>query len=105
MVRILFYMLPSLVFSLFNILTPSAAVVVKVQGEAGLPSGSKRGKIQLKEVKVAAWALANLVLSIATQAAIEEARTSLFGMRSALKVSMKLPMPWEIVKDLSIPVK
>ncbi|KAF9890297.1 hypothetical protein FE257_006212 [Aspergillus nanangensis] len=100
MVRLLFFLLPSLLFFLFDILTPSAAVVVKVQGEAGLPSGSKRGKIRLKDVKVAGWAIVNLVLSIAVQAAIEEARTRLFAMRSALKVSMKLPMPWEIVKDM-----
>ncbi|KAG2415430.1 hypothetical protein HFD88_006621 [Aspergillus terreus] len=100
MVRLLFYLLPSLLFFLFDILTPSAAVVVKAQGEAGLPSGKKRGKIRLKELKVAGWAIANLALSIAAQAAIEEARTRLFGLRSALKVSMRLPLPWEIVKDM-----
>ncbi|EAW07726.1 sterol desaturase family protein [Aspergillus clavatus NRRL 1] len=99
-VRLLFYVLPSLLFFLFDILTPSAAVVIKAHGELGLPAGSKRSKIRAKDLKVAGWALANLTLSIITQAAIEEARTSILGMRSALKVSMKLPMPWEIVKDL-----
>ncbi|OJJ35430.1 hypothetical protein ASPWEDRAFT_509594 [Aspergillus wentii DTO 134E9] len=99
-VRVLFFVLPSLLFFLFDILTPSAAVVLKAQGEAGLPGGSKRGKIRWKEIKVAGWALINLAMGIAIQVAIEQVRTEVFGTKSALKVSMKLPMPWEIVKDL-----
>ena len=99
-VRLLFFLLPSLLFFLFDILTPSAAVVVKAQGEAGLPAGSKRGKVRMKDLKVAGWAMLNIGLSFAAQAAIEDVRTELFGMRSALRVSMKLPMPWEMVKDL-----
>ncbi|KAB8271351.1 hypothetical protein BDV30DRAFT_213601 [Aspergillus minisclerotigenes] len=99
-VRLLFFLLPSLLFFLFDILTPSAAVVVKAQGEAGLPSGSKRGKVRMKDLKVAGWAILNILLGFAAQAAIEEVRTELFGMRSALRVTMKLPMPWEMVKDL-----
>jgi hypothetical protein len=99
-VRLLFYLLPSLLFFLFDILTPSAAVLVKAQGESGLPSGSKRGKIRLKDLKVAGWAVFNLCLGLAAQAVIEEVLTNVFEMRSALRVSMKLPMPWEMVKDL-----
>lgn len=101
-VRLIFYILPSLLFFLFDILTPSAAVVVKAQGETGLPAGSKQGKIRLKEIKVAGWALLNLALGITVQAGIELIRTKLFGLRSALKVSMKLPMPGEMVKDLAL---
>lgn len=41
-----------------------------------------------------------MALGIALQAGVEMVRTKLLGMRSAVKVSMKLPMPWEIVKDL-----
>lgn len=99
-VRLFFYVLPSVLFFLFDTLTPSAAVVIKAHGEIGLPTGSKRSKIREKDFKVAGWALANLALSIAAQAAIEIVRTKVLGMRSALKVSMRLPMPWEIVKDL-----
>lgn len=101
-IRLLFYILPSLLFFLFDILTPSAAVVVKAQGETGLPAGSKQGRVRLKEIKVAMWALFNLALGTALQAAIELLRTSMFGLRSALKVSMKLPMPGEMVKDLAL---
>ncbi|KKK15104.1 hypothetical protein P175DRAFT_0473854 [Aspergillus ochraceoroseus IBT 24754] len=99
-VRLLFYLLPSLVFFLFDILLPSTAVVIKAHGETGLPTGSKRAGIRLREFKVAGWALANLALSLAVQAAIEEIRTRKLGMPSALRVSMRLPMPWDITKDL-----
>ncbi|PKY09012.1 sterol desaturase family [Aspergillus campestris IBT 28561] len=101
-VRLVFYIVPSVLFFLFDILTPSAAVVVKAQGETGLPCGSKRGKIRLRDIKVAGWALLNLVLGFAAQAAVEEVRTQVLGWRSALRVSMRLPMPWDMVKELSM---
>ena len=101
-VRLVFYVVPSVLFFLFDILTPSAAVVVKAQGEMGLPCGSKRGKIRLRDIKVAGWALLNLALGFAAQAAIEELRTKALGWRSALRVSMKLPMPWDMVKELAM---
>lgn len=99
-VRLLFYIIPSLLFFLFDLLTPSAALVLKAQGEIGLPAGSRKGKIRMRELKVAGWALFNLAFGFAVQAGIETVRTKMFGLRSALKVSMSLPMPGEIAKDL-----
>lgn len=101
-VRLLFYVLPSLVFFLFDILTPSAAVAIKAQGETGLPGGKKRGTIRTKELKVAGWALLNVTLSVAAQAAIETLLVKGLGLRSALKASVRLPMPWQVIKDLSM---
>lgn len=100
-VRLLFYVFPSLLFFLFDILIPSLAVVLKAHGEKGLPGGKKRGRIRLKEIKVAGWALLNIVLSIAAQAGIEYFRIRVLGWRRALRVQVKLPMPWEIVTDLA----
>lgn len=100
-VRIVFYALPSLLFFLFDIFTPSAAVVVKAQGENGLPGGKRRRNIRPRELKVAGWALLNLSLGVAAQAAIESALVRGLGFRSALKVSMRLPLPWEMVKDMA----
>ncbi|KAL2006139.1 hypothetical protein VTN00DRAFT_9793 [Thermoascus crustaceus] len=99
-VRGICFLLPSLLFFLFDILTPSAAVVLKAHGETGLPAGSKRGKKMKKQAKVVGWALLNLALSVLVQGAIEYLLTQVFGAKSALRVSIKLPMPWEIVKDL-----
>ncbi|KAJ5832699.1 hypothetical protein N7474_001010 [Penicillium riverlandense] len=101
-VRLLFYVLPSVAFFLFDILTPSAAVVIKAQGETGLPCGKKRGKIRTRELKVAGWALLNVTLSVVAQAAIETLLVKGLGVRSALKASMRLPLPWQMVKDLAM---
>jgi hypothetical protein len=98
-VRVLFYLLPSVLFFLFDVLVPSAAVILKAHGKLGLPAG-KSGKSGLKQAKVAGWAVMNLVLSIAAQGVVEYGLTKMLGMRSALKVSTTLPMPWGITKDL-----
>lgn len=99
-VRVLFFLLPSILFFLFDILTPSAAVIVKAQGEAGLPSGKKKGKIRMRVLKVAAWSLFNVLLGTVLQAVIETLLVQGLAIRSAVKVSMKLPMPWEMGKGL-----
>ncbi|KAJ5351567.1 hypothetical protein N7452_000541 [Penicillium brevicompactum] len=99
-IRVLFYALPSAVMFLFDILTPSAAVVIKAHGSTGLPGGKRRRNIRLREIKVAGWSLLNLTLAIALQWAIETTCVRAFKMRSALKVSLKLPMPYEMVRDL-----
>jgi hypothetical protein len=98
--RLVFYVLPSVLFFLFDVLTPSAAVVVKEHGEAGLPGGRKRFKLRPKEFKIAGWALANLFLGLFTQAAIEWFFTRILRVRSAIKVSVSLPTPWTIMQDI-----
>ncbi|PYI19353.1 sterol desaturase family [Aspergillus violaceofuscus CBS 115571] len=99
-VRLLCYALPSLLFFLFDILTPSAAVLLKTQGEYGLPAGNKRGKIRRKDLKVAVWALFNLVLGVAVQGAIEHTLTSRFRKVSLVRVTLKLPLPWSLVLEI-----
>ncbi|PLB43786.1 sterol desaturase family [Aspergillus steynii IBT 23096] len=101
-VRVIFCFVPSLLFFLFDILTPSAAAVIKVHGEAGLPSGGKRARLRREIFKVAGWSLLNIFLSVAVQAAIEKLRIDGMRMRSAVKVSIKLPMPFEIFKGLLV---
>lgn len=100
--RVLFYALPSIVLFLFDILTPSASILIKAHGATGLPGGGRRRRIRAKELKVAGWALFNLFLGIAVQGALETALVQTLGKRSALKVSLKLPMPFEICRDLSL---
>lgn len=99
-VRVIFYLLPSVLFFLFDVLLPSAAIVLKAQGEVGLPSGSKKRKSGKREFKIAGWAVFNLLLSIGVQWGVEYFLTKGLGVRSALKVSTTLPMPWGIAKDL-----
>lgn len=99
-VRVLFFVLPSILFFLFDILTPSAAVLVKAQGEAGLPSGRKKRNVRTRELKVVAWSLFNVLLGTILQAAVETLLVQGLAIRSAVKVSMRLPMPWEMGKGL-----
>ncbi|KAJ5752624.1 hypothetical protein N7520_009541 [Penicillium odoratum] len=101
-VRLLFYVLPSLLFFLFDILTPSAAVILKAQGEAGLPSGRKKGNVRVRDLKVAGWSIFNLLLAAVLQAGVETLLVQGLRIRSAVKVSMKLPMPWEMGKGLLV---
>lgn len=101
-VRVIFYALPSILFFLFDILTPSAAVLIKAHGATGLPGGRRRRKIHAKELKIAGWGLFNLFLGIAVQGVLETVLVQTLGKRSALKVSLKLPMPFEICRDLSL---
>jgi hypothetical protein len=98
-VRLIFFIVPSLLFFLFDTLLPSAAAVIKVQGEDGLPAGRKQ-KSGIKEIKVAAWAISNVFLGIAAQGVLEYLLTNVFQVKSALKVSTTLPLPWGIAKDL-----
>ena len=99
-VRLIFFLLPSLLFFLFDTAIPSAAAVIKVQGEDGLPGGRKK-KVGRKQIKVAAWAGFNVVLGIVVQGLIEHLLTRVLGVKSALRVSTKLPLPLGIVKDLA----
>lgn len=98
--RLAFYVLPSVIFFLFDVLTPSAAVIVKAHGEAGLPGGKKRFKLRLKEFKIAGCALGNLCLALFTQATIEWFFTRVLRVRSAIKVAVSLPTPWTIGQDI-----
>ncbi|PGH21487.1 hypothetical protein AJ80_03155 [Polytolypa hystricis UAMH7299] len=100
-VRALFYLLPSTLFYLFDILVPSGAIVLKAQGHDGLPGG-KRGKMGKKQAKIVGWAMLNLASAIALQGLIEFALTRVLGVKSALRVSTRLPMPWAIGKDVAL---
>lgn len=100
--RLAFFVIPSVVFFLFDVLTPSAAVVVKEHGEAGLPGGRKRFKLRSKEFKIAGWSLLNLGLALFTQATIEWLFTRVLRVRSAIKVSASLPTPWTLLQDILI---
>ncbi|KAI2929767.1 hypothetical protein CBS147320_3728 [Aspergillus niger] len=101
-VRLLFYILPSALLFLFDALVPSAAVLLKAHGEQGLPTGSKRRGVRVREIKVAGWSFLNIFISIAVQAAIETLRIGYFNTRSALKVSFTIPIiPWNIAFHLA----
>jgi sterol desaturase/sphingolipid hydroxylase (fatty acid hydroxylase superfamily) len=99
-VRILFYLLPSTLFLLFDALLPGAAEGFKAMGSTGLPLKDAKRERYILVGKTVLWSLGNLFLGVLCQAGIEVLLTRYLGVRSALKVTTSLPMPWGIFMDL-----
>lgn len=99
-VRLLCFGLPSTLMYLFDVIAPSVAVVIKSQGEAGLPGGRRQRNLKLKHFQVAGWSLLNMFLGLFVQALIEIIFVKVLRWRSALKISSRLPMPGSIIKHL-----
>lgn len=105
-VRLLFFVIPSAFFLLFDTLLPSLAVGIKRQGAPALPTrtggiaGARRGDGRPQWYQVIGLGLFNVCLAVAIQAGIEILFTDVFQVRSALKVSTTLPMPWSIAKEM-----
>ncbi|KAI1422395.1 sterol desaturase family [Xylaria sp. FL1777] len=94
-VRIIFWLLPSVVFLLFDTLVPSLAESVKLYGSASIPR-----RHAASFARQALLVFVNLALFTALQAAISVAATSLLN-RPLFKTSTTLPLPWQIVKHIS----
>lgn len=95
-VRVLFYILPSLLFLAFDTSVPSLACEIKAEGDVALPGRKGRRKV----MEVVGWALANVLLGVGVQAGTEMLFTRVLQIRSALKVTTRLPMPWGMFKDI-----
>lgn len=99
-IRMLFYILPSLSFLAFDIGAPKVAIGIKEHGESALPlSDEPEGKKQ-RWWKIVLVSVGNVLLGVALQAGIELLFTQILHMRSALKVTTSIPMPWSIAVDL-----
>lgn len=97
-VRILFYILPSSLFLIFDIVFPSISESFKSLGRTALPM--RNFTKNSKHLKTIGWSIFNILLSTATQATIEFILTSILSYRSALRVTTTLPLPWAIFKDV-----
>lgn len=95
-VRVLFFLLPSIAFLAFDCATPSLSKNVKAYGEKILPSKASNERLP----QIASVAIFNVLLSVATQAALELSFTEVFHLRSILKVTSFVPLPWTIFKDV-----
>lgn len=93
-IRLVFFLIPSIVFLLFDTLLPSLAESIKYGGASALPPRNARalGTTLL-------LALLNIVLETALEAGASLGLTLLFG-RVPFKASTTLPLPWAIFKQL-----
>ena len=95
-VRILFFLLPSIAFLAFDCVTPSLSKNVKAYGEKNLPSRLGNGRLS----QITSVAVFNVLSSVALQALSEVLFTEVFRLRSILKVTSLVPLPWSIAKDV-----
>ena len=101
-VRLALYILPSLIFLIFDIGVPSLVVEFKSHGKWGIPSNQRGGKRKVRHVAV--WSVANVLLGVLVQAAIEFVVTDVLNMKSLLRIKGSrwglnhLPSPWSMVK-------
>ncbi|KAI0159787.1 sterol desaturase family [Xylariaceae sp. FL1272] len=93
-VRIVFWLVPSLFFLLFDTLVPSLSESVKLYGSASIP---RRNSTVL--TRQAVLAVFNLALFSALQAGMSIAATSLLN-RPLFKTSSTLPLPFQIIKNI-----
>ncbi|CAL3963791.1 unnamed protein product [Diplocarpon coronariae] len=106
-VRALFFLVPSILFLIFDSVIPSLAVGIKIQGAPALPTrtGGVRGKRKSRRsppwFQVAGLSVFNICFGVAIQAAIEGLLTNVLHVRSALRIITTLPMPWSIFKDVA----
>ncbi|KFY22964.1 hypothetical protein V491_02678 [Pseudogymnoascus sp. VKM F-3775] len=105
-VRALFFIVPSALFLLFDTIIPSLAVYLKIQGASALPTrtggvrGAKKSKGTPPWWQVIGVSLFNILLSVGIQVLVELLFTEVLHMRSAMKITTRLPMPWSIAKDV-----
>lgn len=93
-IRLVFFLLPSLVFLLFDTLLPSLAESIKFGGSSALPPRSPRAL-----ATTFLLALLNILLETALEAGASLGLTFLFG-HVPFKTTTTLPLPWAIFKQL-----
>ncbi|KAK5120976.1 hypothetical protein LTR85_005760 [Meristemomyces frigidus] len=97
LVRLVCFLLPALGFLAFDCALPSVAKGVKAQGERQLPLQLGRNKL----LEIVGVAVFNVLLSVAVQAGLEYIATQVLYMRSILKVTSIVPLPWTVLKDVA----
>lgn len=96
-IRLLCYLLPALGFLAFDCAAPRLSKGIKARGASQLPHLLGRNKL----LEISGVAVANVLLAIALQAGLELLCTRGLHIRSILKVTSAVPLPWTILKDVA----
>lgn len=96
LVRLLCFLLPALSMLAFDSAVPGVAKGIKSQGERQLPLRLGRNKV----LEIAGVAIFNVLLSVAVHAGLEHLATEWLYLRSLLKVTSIVPLPWTVLKDV-----
>ena len=100
-IRVLFYILPSGVFLAFDSAVPKVAVGIKEYGKEALPLGDETEGRNGRCWKISLVSVLNVLLGVALQIGIEVLFTQILHIRSALKITTSIPLPWSIAFDLA----
>ncbi|CAP65566.1 uncharacterized protein PODANS_6_10580 [Podospora anserina S mat+] len=95
-IRLVFWLIPSLLFLLFDNLIPSVARTIKHNGASALPPTDFKTLSRLL-----ALALFNLALETAVEAGLSLG-LSLLLKQPVFRTSTTLPLPWQIAKQLAL---
>lgn len=95
-VRLIFFLLPALGFLAFDLVVPSLSKGIKAYGEKNLPSRLSNDRL----LRLAGVAILNVFLSVALQAGLEVLFTETFHLRSILKVTATVPLPWNLAREV-----
>ena len=99
LVRGLCFAVPALIFLGIDWALPSFSKGLKNRGAKQLPREQlDRNKL----LEVIGISLANVLLAIALQGLLELLFTEVFHVRSILRVTTIVPLPWNILKDIAI---
>ncbi len=99
--RLVFWLIPSLVFLLFDTLLPSLSQGIKHRGASALPprDAARLGRLL-------ALALLNIALETALEAGISTGVAAVLvrtgGQAPLFRTSSALPLPWQIVKQIAL---
>lgn len=99
-VRTICYLIPSLFFLGFDTILPSAAVGAKTHRNAALPFRNASRNKTLRLLRILAWSILNILLSIVLQVTFEFVLTRVLMFRSALRVTTELPFPLTMLKHI-----
>ena|SRR5437868_5712483 len=95
-VRLVFFVLPALLFLAFDAGLPDLAQSIKAQGKYALPSRLGRSRA----LRVLGWSVFNTVLGVALTVGLELLFAKVLSVRSLLSVSKTLPFPWKAVQSV-----
>ncbi|KAF4547508.1 Fatty acid hydroxylase-like protein 1 [Elsinoe fawcettii] len=94
-VKVLTFLLPSYALLAFDYFLPGAAASMKAGGKQQLPA--RLGQQRL--LHITGWATFNVILGIAIQLVLDWV-FKLTGLKSALRVTMSVPLPWTMAVEL-----
>ena len=99
-IRVAFYILPSIFFLAFDSAVPSVAIKIKEQGEIALAIGKGEGGLAGSWWKITTVSCCNILGSVILQTGVDFLFTEVLHIRSAIRITTSLPLPWSIIKGL-----